>query len=289
MECIASCSSRAKPRTCSWRLASKFSMSSVVPARPYWSTAVLSWRMALARATGLPRNRRTAAASNFPAAESAAGDDEVAQHDEERRTRLGRPVVQQLDDLRLDAQQQRVRVAGDEGPLADHPVELVVVALERGERVVRPVDVEAGDDRVGARGARPRADVEHGHHLRTSGRVRAAVLLHRRRQLAPVRDAESVDLREGMPRAELPAARASSDASGSCGGIGGKNSSDATRTSAIRVVATPSTSAANRMRRQRRPEWSMKTGLWRSDIWWARGVPRRTKRGRESSPAPPRT
>ena len=72
-------------------------------------------------------------------------------------------------------------------------------AMETGA----PYGPFAGDDGVGARGTRSRADIEDGHHLRTPGRVRGAVLLHRRGQLAPVDDAHPVDLGERMLRGNL--------------------------------------------------------------------------------------
>ena len=200
MECIASCSSRAKARTCGCCRPRRSSpcRASCRRARTR-TTAVVSCANGVGARDRIGEEARAPPPRRTSRRRVGARDDEVAQHDEERRPRLRLAgSCSSSMTLRLDAQQQRVRVARDERPLADHPVELVVVALERRERVVGPVHVEAGDDRVAcACGRDPVPTLSTGHHLRTARRVRAAVLLHRRRQLAPVRDAQPVDLRDG--------------------------------------------------------------------------------------------
>src|SRR5215207_1166544 len=122
-----------------------------------------------------------------------ASDDEVAQHDEQRWPSLGRMIAHQLEHLWLDAEQERITVRREERPFANHPVELVVVAGERRERVVGPVDEEAGDDRRGARG-RGRGGDRRWHHGIPEWR-RRLVAAHRRGQLPSVGETWPVSVR----------------------------------------------------------------------------------------------
>jgi len=76
----------------------------------------------------------------------------VAHHREHLRPPPLGLLLGRVEHPAVHREPERVAARHDERPLADHPVQILDVAAERGERIVVPVDVEPGRDRRGGGG-----------------------------------------------------------------------------------------------------------------------------------------